>query len=232
MLLEEALQKCLFLYLSVHPLASQLAGSVLGVEYSLSTCGLENPAVPFLSAAGAPICHISKSRMLILAQGPWAVHGGPVGHCGSWVFEWGCQERCQTSLPLQRMLIAPVCSPGLAPSILLAVGPALSLWQCSWFFPPIPSWVAPVLARPWAGAVWLFGSTGNHPAMLCSQCQALCGVIRTIITGPIPCHVLPAQCVCHISSPGAWRAEGTAGNHNGMQTGASKKSVAATFPPL
>lgn len=49
MLLEEALQKCLFLYLSVHPLASQLAGCVLGVEYSLSTCGLENPAVPFLS---------------------------------------------------------------------------------------------------------------------------------------------------------------------------------------
>lgn len=99
-------------------------------------------------------------------------------------------------------------------------------------FMGFPSCVAPVLALPWAGAVWLFGSTGNHPAMLCSQCQALCGVIRTIITGPIPCHVLPAQCVCHISSPGAWRAEGTAGNHNGMQTGASKKSVAATFPPL
>lgn len=211
MLLEEALQKCLFLNLSVHPLASQLAGCVLGLECSLSTCGLENAAVPFL-----PLLPLLPNATFPRAGRPWAVHGEPVGRFGSRVFEWGCQERCQTSLALQGMLVAPGCSPGLAPSAAGSGTGAVTLGMFMGF--------------PFCGQ-GLCGCLGAEGSIQPRSAGPPWGD-RNDNPRPIPCHGLPAQCVCHISSPGARRAEGTAGNHNGMLSGASQKSAAATFPPL
>lgn len=141
-----------FLYLPAHSLASQLAGCVVGLECSLSTCGLENPAVPFL-----PLLPPNATF--------------PGAGCPSW-------HRDIQGFSL------PGCS---------CAGPSASRRESS-----------------------------SHALQ---PCQALCGVIRTRITALF-------HAMCHISSPGAWTAEGTAGNHSGKQSGASKKSVSATFPPL
>lgn len=131
--------------------------------------------------------------------------GDPVGHCGS-------QVGLSGELPSRPCLAGDARGPGLAATVLL------SLWGCSRFsFLGCSS--APVSRGCVAG--WEQRE----------QCQALCGVIQQE-SQPFPCHVLPAQCMCHISSPGPWRPEGAAGNHSGMQSGASKESLAATFPPL
>lgn len=83
MLLERALQKWLFLYFSVHLLASQLGWLCFrgGIQLSLSKCGSEKTDVSVpVSTADAPICHISNSRTSVLAHGVWTVpRGGPAG---------------------------------------------------------------------------------------------------------------------------------------------------------
>lgn len=99
MLLERALQKWLFLYFSVHLLASQLGWLCFrgGIQLSLSKCGSEKTDVSVpVSTADAPICPISNRRTSVLAHRAWTVHGGgPAGLFGSPVSAcslWSCQE--------------------------------------------------------------------------------------------------------------------------------------------
>lgn len=177
-------------------------------ECSFSTCGLENPAVPLL-----PL-------LPVLPNATFPGAGCPSWHRLGTLWGIGC----------------------LSGAVRRGTKQAFPCRGCSW--------MAQCAAQGWHPASCWYSSGNVHGFLGCPPMSRGCVAVwepcshalqavpaplrgdKNKNHGPVPCHVLPAQCVCHSSSPGAWRAEGTAGNHNGMQSGVSKKSFAAALPPL